>query len=79
MNVVLLQVGLTNHGSLHGSKLSAFWDASLGEHPSQEAIGVEDQRQTGPGLGHHRAVGDGVQGTVLHTRRGVGIIALLAP
>lgn len=79
MNVVVLQFTLRNQGSLHRSKLSALWDASLGEHPTQEAIDVQNQRQTGPGLGHHRPVGDGVKGPVLQAHRGVGAITLLAP
>lgn len=79
MNVVFLQFALRNQGSLHRTELCALWDASLGEHPAQEAIDVEDQRQTGPSLGHHRPVGDGVQGAVLQTHRGVGIITLLTP
>lgn len=79
MNVVFLQFTLRYQGSLHRTKLCALWDASLGKHTTQEAIDVEDQRQTGTGLGHHRPVGDGVQGTVLQTHRGVGIITLLTP
>lgn len=79
MNVVFLQFILRNQGTLHRTKLCALWDASLGEHPAQEAIYVEDQRQTGPGLGHHRPVRDGMQRSVLQTHRGVGIITLLTP
>lgn len=79
MNVVFLQFTLGNQGSFHRTKLCALWDASLGEHPTQEAIDVEDQRQTGPGFGHHWPVGDGVQRAVLQTHRGVGIITLLTP
>lgn len=79
MNVVFLQFALRNQGSLHRTKLRALWDASLGEHPAQETINVEDQRQAGPGFGHHRPVGDGVQRAVFQTHRGVGIITLLTP
>lgn len=78
-NVVILQFTLRNQGSLHRTKLCALWDASLGEHPAQEAVDVEDQRQTGPGLGHDRSVGDGVQRAVLQTHGGVGVITLLTP
>lgn len=79
MNVVVLQVALTDQRSFYGSKLSALWDASLGEHTSQEAVDVEDQWQTGPGPGHHWPVEDGVQGAVLQTHSGVGVITLLTP
>lgn len=79
MNVVVLQFSLRQQGSLHRTKLRALWDASLGEDTTQEAVDVEDQRQTGPGLGHHGPVGDGVQGAVLRTHRGVGIITLVTP
>lgn len=79
MNVVFLQFTLRNQGSLHRTKLGALRDASLGEHPAQEAIDVEDQRQAGPGLGHHWTVGDGVQSAVLETHSGVGTITLLTP
>lgn len=79
MNVVFLQFTLGYQGCLHRTKLCALWDASLGEHPAQEAIDVEDQGQTGTGLGHHRPVRDGVQRAVLQTHRGVGIITLLTP
>lgn len=79
MNVVFVKFTLRNQGSLHWSKLRALWDASLGEHPAQEAIDVKDQRQTGPGLGRHRPVRDGVQRAVFQTHRLVGSIALLTP
>lgn len=79
MNVVILQFARRNQGSLYRTKLCALWDASLGEHPAQEAIDVEDQRQTGPGFGHDRSVGDGVQRAVLQTHSGVGVTTLLTP
>lgn len=50
MNVMILQFTLRYQRCFHRTKLCAFWDASLGEHPTQEAIDVEYQRQTGPGL-----------------------------
>ncbi len=79
MNVVILQFTLRNQRSLHRTKLCALWNASLGENAAQEAIDVKDQRQTGPSLGHHGPVGDGVQRAVLQTHRGVGNITLLTP
>lgn len=79
MNVVFLQFTLRHQRCLHWTKLGTLWDASLGENPSQEAIYVEDQRKTGPSLGHHRPVGDRVQRAVLQTHRGVGVITLLTP
>ena len=79
MDVVVLQFALRNQGSLRRAELCAFWDVSLGEHPPQEAIHVEDQRQTGTGLGHHRPAGDGVQRAVFQTHGDVGVVTLLAP
>lgn len=79
MDVVILQLVLGNQRSLHRAKLCALWDPSLREDSTQEAVDVEDQRQTGPGLGHDRPVGDGVQRAVLQTHRRVGNITLLTP
>ena len=79
MKIVVLQLALRKQGRLHRAKLGALWDASLGEHATQEAVDVKDQRQAGPGLGHHGPVGDGVQGPVLPTHRGVGVITLVTP
>lgn len=79
MNEVVLQFTLRSQGSLHRTKLCALRDAPLGEHSAQEAIDVEDQRQTGPGLGHHRPVGDGVQRAVQRAHRGVGNTTLVTP
>lgn len=79
MNVVFLQFTLRDQGRLHRAKLCALWDASLGEHPAQEAINIEDQRQTGTRLGQHRPIGYGVQRAVLQARRRVGSITLLTP
>lgn len=56
MNVVFLQFTLRDQGPLYRTKLSTLWNASLGEHPPKETINVEDQRETGSGLGHHRPV-----------------------
>lgn len=56
MNVVFLQFALRDQGPLHRAELRALWDASLGEHPTQETVNVEDERQTGAGLRHHRPV-----------------------
>lgn len=64
---MILQFTLRNQRPLDRTELCAFWDAPLGEHAAQEAIDVEHQGQTGPSLGHHRPVGDGVQWTVFQT------------
>lgn len=56
MNIVFLQFTLRDQGPLHRTKLGTLWNASLGEHSTQETIDVEDERQTGTSFGHHWAV-----------------------
>lgn len=79
MNVVFLQFTLRDQGPLHRTELRALWNASLGEHSTQETINVEDERQTGTGLSHHRPVQYGVQGPVFQTHGWVSSITFFTP
>lgn len=65
MDVAVFQLRPPDQRSLHGAKLRALGDASLGEHPAKEPVYVEHQGQAGPGPSEHRPVGDGVQGAML--------------
>lgn len=76
---MVFELGLPDQRPLHGPELGPLGNASLGEHAAREAVHVQNQRQAGAGLGQNRPVRDGVQGPVLQTHRGVGIVTVLTP
>lgn len=79
LKVGVLQFALWHQQPLHGTKLSTFGNAPLGEDPSLEVVNVEDQRKASTSLGHHRSVNNWVERTMLQAHAWVGIIAFFTP
>ncbi len=79
VDVRVLQFALSHQRPLYRTELCAFGDPSLGKDSAQEAVDIQDERKTGPSLGHHRAAEDGVQRAVFYTCSRISIITVFTP